>query len=125
MPYLGSAKPIACDATGGSGAEFKVGLGSLGLLISLYIVGNGLTHIPGGVLATKIGMKRTLVLGLLVQGVAGVMSGLSQSYVELAIFRIASGVGGSVFVAMPDPGALPGGSLTHAHAAHRTVFAAC
>jgi MFS family permease len=82
------------------GAEFKVGLGSLGLLISLYIVGYGLTHIPGGVLATKIGMKRTLVLGLLVQGAAGVMSGLSHSYVELAIFRIASGVGGSVFVAM-------------------------
>ena len=44
------------------GAEFKVGLGSLSLLISLYIVGYGLTHIPGGVLATKIGMKRTLVL---------------------------------------------------------------
>jgi len=52
------------------------------------------------VLATKIGMKRTLVLGLLVQGAAGVMSGLSHSYLELAIFRIASGVGGSVFVAM-------------------------
>ena len=82
------------------GAEFKVGLGSLSLLISLYIVGYGLTHIPGGVLATKIGMKRTLVLGLLVQGAAGIMSGLSHSYVELAIFRIASGVGGSVFVAM-------------------------
>jgi len=82
------------------GAEFKVGLGSLSLLISLYIVGYGLTHIPGGMLATKIGMKRTLVLGLLVQGAAGVMSGLSHSYVELAIFRIASGVGGSVFVAM-------------------------
>ena len=82
------------------GAEFKVGLGSLSLLISLYIIGYGLTHIPGGVLATKIGMKRTLVLGLLVQGAAGVMSGLSYSYVELAIFRVASGVGGSVFVAM-------------------------
>ena len=40
------------------------------------------------------------MLGLLVQGTAGVMSGLSYSYVELAIFRIASGVGGSVFVAM-------------------------
>jgi hypothetical protein len=36
------------------GAEFKVGLGSLSLLISLYIVGYGLTHIPGGLLATKI-----------------------------------------------------------------------
>ncbi|HUC14949.1 MAG TPA: MFS transporter [Acidimicrobiales bacterium] len=82
------------------GAEFKVGLGSLGLLISLYIVGYGLMHIPGGVLATKIGMKRTLVLGLLVQGAAGVMSGLSYSYFELAFFRVVSGIGGSVFVAM-------------------------
>jgi MFS transporter, ACS family, D-galactonate transporter len=82
------------------GIQFKVGLGPLSLLISLYIVGYGLTHIPGGMLATRIGMKRTLVLGLLVQGLAGIMSGLSTSYVELAFFRVISGIGGSVFVAM-------------------------
>ena len=57
------------------GAEFRVGLGSLSYLISLYIVGYGLAHIPSGMLATAIGMKRTLVLGLLVQGLAGIMSG--------------------------------------------------
>jgi predicted MFS family arabinose efflux permease len=51
-------------------------------------------------LATRIGMKRVLVLGLLIQGLAGVMSGLSYSYTELALFRVVSGVGGSVFVAM-------------------------
>jgi ACS family D-galactonate transporter-like MFS transporter len=66
------------------GAEFKVGLGSLSFLISAYIVGYGLSHIPGGILATKLGMKKTLVLGLVVQGLAGIMSGLSHSYVELA-----------------------------------------
>jgi MFS transporter, ACS family, D-galactonate transporter len=82
------------------GAEFKVGLGSLSLLISLYIVGYGLTHIPGGMLATAIGMKKTLVAGLLVQGLAGIMSGLSSSYTELAFFRAVSGIGGSVFVAV-------------------------
>src|SRR5271170_1017933 len=82
------------------GAEFKVGLGPLSYLISLYIVGYGLTHIPGGMLATAIGMKKTLVLGLVVQGLAGIMSGLSASYTELAVFRVASGIGGSVFVAM-------------------------
>jgi MFS family permease len=59
------------------GKEFHVGLGSLSFLISLYIVGYGLSHIPGGMLATRIGMKRVLVLGLLIQGLAGVMSGLS------------------------------------------------
>src|SRR6204780_5864188 len=82
------------------GGEFHVGLGSLSYLISLYIVGYGLSHIPGGMLATRIGMKRTLVLGLLVQGLAGVMSGLSHTYTELAFFRVVSGIGGSVFVAV-------------------------
>jgi MFS transporter, ACS family, D-galactonate transporter len=66
----------------------------------LYIVGYGLSHIPGGMLATRIGMKKTLVLGLLLQGLAGIMSGLSHSYVELAVFRVVSGIGGSVFIAM-------------------------
>jgi ACS family D-galactonate transporter-like MFS transporter len=82
------------------GAEFHVGLGPLSLLISLYIVGYGLSHIPGGMLSTRIGMKRTIVLGLGLQGVAGVMSGLSVSYPELALFRVVSGIGGSVFVAV-------------------------
>ncbi len=82
------------------GREFNVGLGKLSLLISLFIVGYGLSHIPGGILATKIGMKKTLALGLLVQGIAGIMSGLSYNYTELAFFRVVSGIGGSVFVAM-------------------------
>jgi ACS family D-galactonate transporter-like MFS transporter len=57
------------------GKEFHVGLGSLSFLISLYIVGYGLSHVPGGMLATRIGMKLVLVLGLLVQGLAGVILG--------------------------------------------------
>jgi nitrate/nitrite transporter NarK len=36
----------------------------------------------------------------MVQGLAGIMSGLSYSYTELALFRAISGIGGSVFVAM-------------------------
>jgi len=82
------------------GAQFKVGLGPLSYLISLYIVGYGLTHIPGGMLATALGMKKTLVLALGVQGLAGIMSGLSASYTELAFCRVVSGIGGSVLVAV-------------------------
>src|ERR1700728_5306419 len=95
------------------GAEFKVGLGSLSLLISLYIVGYGLTHIPGGMLATAIGMKKTLVAGLLVQGLAGIMSGLSSSYTELAFFRAVSGIGGAVVV---SGGAAASGAWVRARA---------
>lgn len=82
------------------GAEFKVGLPSLSYLISLFIVGYGIAHIPGGMLATKLGMKRTLVLGLVIQGLGGIMSGLSYSYTELAWFRLISGIGGSIFIAV-------------------------
>jgi ACS family D-galactonate transporter-like MFS transporter len=82
------------------GVEFKVGLPSLSYLISLFIVGYGVAHIPGGMLATKIGMKRTLVLGLVVQGLAGIMSGLSYSYLELEWFRAICGIGGSAFIAV-------------------------
>ncbi len=82
------------------GAEFKVGLSSLSFLISAYIVGYGLSHVPGGIIATKLGMKKTLVLGLILQGLSGIMSGLSRSYVELAVFRVLSGIGGSVFIAV-------------------------
>lgn len=82
------------------GADFGVGLGRLSFLISLFLIGYGVAHIPGGMLATAIGMKKTLVIGLLVQGAAGVMSGLSYSYTELAIFRVISGIGGSIFIAV-------------------------
>jgi ACS family D-galactonate transporter-like MFS transporter len=82
------------------GARFHIGLGPLSYLISLYIVGYGLAHIPGGMLSTAIGMKKTLVAGLLLQGVAGVLSGLCASYAELALLRVVSGVGGSVFIAV-------------------------
>jgi MFS transporter, ACS family, D-galactonate transporter len=81
-------------------AEFKVGLPSLSYLISLFVVGYGVAHIPGGMLATKLGMKRTLVLGLVVQGAAGIMSGLSYSYLELEWFRAICGIGGSAFIAV-------------------------
>lgn len=79
------------------GSEFHLGLGSLSYLISLFIVGYGLAHIAGGLLATAIGIKKSLVLGLLVQGIAGVTSGLSTNYFELELSRVLSGVGGSVF----------------------------
>jgi ACS family D-galactonate transporter-like MFS transporter len=82
------------------GSEFHVGFGSLSYLISLFIVGYGLGHIPSGMLATTIGLKKTVVLGLVVQGVAGIMSGLSHSYTELEVFRVVSGIGGSVFIAV-------------------------
>ena len=90
----------AAAAFGDIAAEFRSSLSDLTLLASLFFVGYGLAHVPGGMPATRIGMKRTLVIGLVIQGVAGVMSGLSYSYNELAVFRVISGLGDSIFIAV-------------------------
>jgi ACS family D-galactonate transporter-like MFS transporter len=80
--------------------ELHVTVPALALLISLFLAGYGLAHIPGGVLATRIGMKRTLVLGILLQGIAGVLSGFATNYTALALCRVLSGIGGSIFIAV-------------------------
>jgi ACS family D-galactonate transporter-like MFS transporter len=80
--------------------ELHVAVPALALLISLFLAGYGLVHIPGGILATRMGMKRTLVLGILLQGIAGVLSGVATNYTELALCRVLSGIGGSIFIAV-------------------------
>ena len=80
--------------------ELHVGVPALALLISMFLAGYGLAHVPGGILATRIGMKRTLVLGVLLQGLAGVLSGFATNYTALALCRVLSGIGGSIFIAV-------------------------
>jgi predicted MFS family arabinose efflux permease len=80
--------------------ELHVGIPQLALLISLFLAGYGVAHIPGGILATRIGLKRTLVFGVLLEGVAGVLSGISTDYAALALFRLIAGIGGSIFIAV-------------------------
>jgi hypothetical protein len=82
------------------GAEFKVGLGVVSFLISLYIVGYGLSAYPRrhagherwheedlGAWAPRAGNRRHHVRPVV------------QLH-EFAFFRVVSGIGGSVFVAM-------------------------
>ena len=80
--------------------DLQVGIPQLALLISLFLIGYGVAHIPGGILATRVGMKRTLVAGVLVEGLAAIASGLATSYPALAAFRVLAGVGGSIFIAV-------------------------
>lgn len=82
------------------GEDLTVGVPQLALLVSLFLAGYGIAHIPGGILATRIGMKRTMVIGVLLEGLAGVLSGVSTNYAALAIFRVVAGIGGSIFIAV-------------------------
>ncbi|MFE4194356.1 nitrate/nitrite transporter [Paenarthrobacter sp. NPDC056912] len=72
----------------------------LALLISIFVLAYGVAHVPGGILAARIGMKPTLVIGVLMEAVGGALSGIASNYVELALYRAVAGVGASIFIAV-------------------------
>ncbi|WP_455359629.1 MFS transporter [Streptomyces sp. SYSU K21746] len=84
--------PISTDL----GASFS----QLAFLIALFLIGYGVVHMPAGILATRFGMKRTLVLGGLMQGVGGALSGLAVGYGDLAVYRVVTGIGASIFLSV-------------------------
>ncbi|MEU5397850.1 MFS transporter [Streptomyces sp. NPDC005963] len=78
------------------GASFT----QLTFLIALFLIGYGVVHIPAGLLATRLGLKRTLVLGIVLESVGGILSGVAVGYTDLAIYRVVAGIGGSIFLSV-------------------------
>ncbi|RYE42305.1 MAG: MFS transporter [Hyphomicrobiales bacterium] len=82
------------------GAEFDLGVSELALLISVFLVGVGLFHIPSGLLATRFGLRVVLVLGLAIESVAAILSAMAADYVQLLLVRFVAGIGTSIFIAI-------------------------
>ena len=80
--------------------EFHLSISSIAVLISVFVAAYGLLHIPGGFLATRWGLRRTLALGLAVEGVGALLSAASQNYAQLMTSRVVCGVGASIFAAV-------------------------
>ncbi|MFE5852714.1 nitrate/nitrite transporter [Streptomyces sp. NPDC056500] len=78
------------------GASFT----QLAFLIALFLIGYGVVHIPAGLLATRLGLKRTLILGIVLESVGGILSGIAVEYTDLAIYRVLAGIGGSIFLSV-------------------------
>ncbi len=80
------------------GQQFRLQVPQLATLISLFIAGYAIFHIPAGMLAYRIGVKNTLVLGLLVESLAGIACAFAPNYGTLAALRFITGAGGSFFI---------------------------
>jgi ACS family D-galactonate transporter-like MFS transporter len=80
------------------GQQFRLQVPQLAALISLFIAGYAIFHIPAGMLAYRIGVKNTLVLGLLVESLAGIACAFAPNYGMLAALRFITGAGGSFFI---------------------------
>jgi MFS family permease len=66
-----------------------------GLLVAAYPVGTLIGALPGGVLATRLGVRPAVVLGLAVMSVATLVFGLDSSTAVLDAARFVQGVAGA------------------------------
>lgn len=84
-------------AFGGVGTEFGLGIQELTLIISGFVIGYGIMHIPAGFLGNRFGIRTAIVGGLALEGLFTVASGLVDSYALLFIMRLFAGFAASVY----------------------------
>jgi MFS family permease len=75
--------------------DFSLTKASAGVLTAAYPLGTVLGSIPGGWLATRIGVRKTVLVGLFLLGASSVAFGFAPSVVALDAARFLQGVGGA------------------------------
>lgn len=80
-------------------ADFAVGLPSLGVLTSSFLLGAGIFQVPAGVLSARWGPKNTSQLGMLILSLSGIGEGISPNFTILLLSRFLLGVGAALFFA--------------------------
>lgn len=80
------------------GQQFGLQIPQLALLISLFLAGYGIFHIPTGFLAYRFGLRNVLLAGILLESLGGIASAFAPGYAWLLILRVITGLGASFFV---------------------------
>ncbi len=81
------------------GESFRVGVGQLGLVVAGFPIGYAATSLPSGLAVLRWGHRTTLVAGLSLMGLAGLLCLGATTPLELASLRVAVGAGGGLFFA--------------------------
>src|SRR5262245_53287876 len=66
---------------------------AVGVLAGAFAGGVLVTALPSGLLASRLGLRRTLLVGLGLTGVTSVLFGMASSWSLLVITRFAAGIG--------------------------------
>jgi len=77
--------------------DLGVGFAALGGLVTAYAIATAVAQTPVGMVVDRFGGRRALVLGLLVQGVALGLIGLTDSYWQVMALMTLAGLGNSVY----------------------------
>jgi MFS family permease len=76
--------------------QYGVGLGDIGLLISLYLAPGIVFALPGGEIGRRFGDKRVALFGLVLMTVGGLLMAFAPSWHWQVTGRVGAGIGGVV-----------------------------
>jgi MFS family permease len=74
-------------------SELNQNVSGLGLVTATFFVGIGVFQVPGGILAAKIGPRRTAIYGTTVSSLAALLTGFAGNLTEIAVLRFFVGLG--------------------------------
>ena len=83
--------------------EFALDYTQVGLLVSAFTVAYGLSQLPAGWLADRIGARTAINIGITGVALAGLLVGLSPNYILLAVFLALLGVVGGAYHPASSP----------------------
>ena len=72
--------------------EFILDYTQAGFVVAAFTLSYGISQIPSGWLADRIGPRIMITIGISGVGLAGLLIGLSQTYIMLVVFLILLGV---------------------------------
>jgi MFS family permease len=77
--------------------DLKQDISMLGLVTSSFIIGVGLFQVPAGIIAAKYGPEKLAIFGILLASFCALVTGLSESILQIAVLRFMVGVGMACF----------------------------
>ncbi len=73
--------------------DFSQNVSGLGFITGSFYLGLGIFQVPGGIVAAKIGPKKTAVVGTLIESSAALLSALAVEFYQITILRFIVGAG--------------------------------
>jgi len=73
-------------------SEFRLGYTQAGLVVFVFNLAYGIGQLPAGWLADRIGTRVLITVGICGVAVAGILVGLSQTYLMMMVFLVLMGV---------------------------------
>lgn len=76
---------------------FGVPLSYTGIALSSFLLGAGIFQIPAGIVSSKLGARKTALMGLYIMSAMAILSAFSATFLEVVVTRFLVGVGAAFY----------------------------